>query len=171
MHYFDECGWLTAEVIPGRSTDAEPMAAAGALRPNWTGHEWRLLPYVPAESSLRLDAMKEALIEAATAHRWAVETGGITLATGVQIKTGTDDQARITSVIANAHLANVTQVDFKAASGWVTLTVTEIEGIAGAIALHVQSCFAAERAHHEAISALPDLESAQAYDITEGWPT
>lgn len=111
------------------------------------------------------------LTSMATAQRWAAETGGITLPNGVQIKTGTDDQARITSVIANAHLANVTQVDFKAGNGWVTLSVTDIEAIAAAIALHVQACFATERSHHEAIEALPDLESAQAYDVTEGWPT
>lgn len=118
-----------------------------------------------------LEALQAALIEAATAHRWDVETGGITLPNGVQVKTGTDDQARITSVIANAHLAGVTEVDFKASNGWITLTLAEIEAIAAAIALHVQACFAVERAHHEAIGALPDLESAQAYDVTEGWPT
>lgn len=153
-------------------TQAEPDYAAGKgwvpaetanIGDTWDGSSW----HKPGED---LGKLKAALIAAATAHRWEVETGGITMPNGVQVKTGTDDQARITSVIANAHLAGVDSVDFKAASGWVSLTLAEVQGIAAAIALHVQACFAAERAHHEAIGALPKLEDARAYDITEGWP-
>ncbi|WP_225782675.1 DUF4376 domain-containing protein [Xenophilus sp. Marseille-Q4582] len=143
--------------------DPSDSCAKGDL---WTGESFER----PTTNST-LEALQAELIEAATAHRWTVETGGITLPNGVQIKTGTEDQARITSVIANARLAGVESVDFKAANGWITLTLAEVEGIAADIALHVQACFAAERAHHDAIAALPDLESAQAYDVTEGWPT
>lgn len=139
--------------------------AGGSIGDAWDGSQF--VRPLPTRSLAELQA---DLTEAATAHRWEVETGGITLPKGVQIKTGTDDQARITSVIANAHLAGVESVDFKAANGWITLTLAEIEAIAGAIALHVQACFAAERAHHEAIEALPTIEDAQQYDITEGWP-
>lgn len=115
-----------------------------------------------------------------TAKRWQVETGGITLPAGVHVATGIDDQNRITSVIANARLAALDTVSFKASSGWVTLTIAELEGIAAAIALHVQQCFSAERAHHEAIDALAALhaEDAQAlqqaldaYDVVHGWPS
>lgn len=112
-----------------------------------------------------------------TAKRWQVETGGLTLPTGVRVATGIDDQNRITSVIANAQLAGVQTVDFKAASGWVTVTVQELQAIAAAIAVHVQACFTAERAHHEAIDALAEqhegeaLQSAlAAYDVQSGWP-
>lgn len=115
-----------------------------------------------------------------TAHRWEVETGGITLPTGVHVSTGIDDQNRITSVIANARLAGLESVSFKAASGWVTLTLTELEGVAAAIAMHVQQCFNAERAHHEAIDALEQLhagdaqalqQALEAYDAEQGWPS
>lgn len=116
-----------------------------------------------------LAQIKVELAARATEHRWLIETGGLTLPNGVQIKTGADDQARITSVIANANLAGVTSVDFKAASGWITLTISEIEEIAWAIARHVQSCFAAERSHHEAIASLTTLEAAEAYDVSKGW--
>ena len=44
------------------------------------------------------------------------------------------------------------------------------DGIAAAIALHVQACFSAERAHHEAINAASDAELYD-YDITTGWPS
>ena len=122
----------------------------------------------------------QSLKAAVTQKRWEVETGGITLPTGVRVATGIDDQNRITSVIANARLAGLDSVSFKAASGWVTLTLAELEGVAAAIALHVQQCFSAERAHHEAIDALQQLhadddlalqQALETYDIEQGWPT
>lgn len=119
----------------------------------------------------------ESLKEEITALRWQHETGGLTLPTGVRVATGIDDQNRITSVIANAQLAGVEKVDFKAASGWVTVTVQELQSISAAIAVHVQACFTAERVHHEAIDALAEqyegeaLQSAlAAYDVQSGWP-
>ena len=154
--------------VPARSTLAPPPEAPEGRVARWVG-AW-VVSDPPAPAQLSLDALKARLTTAATAHRWAVETGGITLPGGIEIKTGIDDQARITSVIANARLAGVTSVDFKAASGWVTLTIEQIEGITAAIALHVQACFAAERGHHEAIEALSDIEIAQDYDVAAGWP-
>lgn len=117
---------------------------------------------------------------ATTQKRWELETGGLTLSTGVHVATDIDDQNRITSVIANARLASLDTVSFKAASGWVTLTLVELEGVAAAIAMHVQACFNAERAHHEAIDALEQLHAddpeglqhaLEAYDTEHRWPT
>lgn len=121
----------------------------------------------------------ESLRALVTARRWTVETSGITLPTGVRVATGIDDQNRITSVIANMRLANLDTVSFKAISGWVTLTLAELEGVAAAIAAHVQACFTAERAHHEAIDALQQLyaeddqalqQALEGYDLEQGWP-
>ena len=112
---------------------------------------------------------RAALKAAATAKRWEVETGGITLPGGVQVSTGTADQNRIASVIATAALGGVESVEFKAASGWATLTLEQLRGIAAAIALHVQACFAAERKHHGAIDAASDAALAS-YDVDAGWP-
>lgn len=109
------------------------------------------------------------LTNAVTALRWAKETGGLTLTNGVTVGTGTEDQNRITTVIANAQLAGVETVDFKAQSGWVTLTLADVQAIAAVIAMHVQACFSAERAHHEAIAKSDDAELDN-YDITMGWP-
>lgn len=130
----------------------------------------------PEPAQVNPEDMKTAV----TAKRWQVETGGITLPAGVHVATGIDDQNRITSVIANARLAGLDSVSFKAASGWVTLTLAELEGVAAAIAMHVQACFSAERAHHEAIDALEQLHAddpeglqhaLEAYDTEHGWPT
>ena len=123
-----------------------------------------------ARAAQELADAKASLKQQATAIRWERETGGITLPGGVRVGTSIEDQNRITSVIANAQLAGVSTVDFKAATGWVTLTLAEVQGIAAAIAVHVQACFSAERAHHEAIEALMSIEALQAYDVTAGWP-
>lgn len=120
----------------------------------------------------------EGLKAAVTACRWGVETGGITLPTGVRVATGIDDQNRITSVVANAERAGLEEVDFKAAEGWAKVTLIELQAIATAVALHVQACFSAERAHHEAIDALALIADPQerqtaldAYDESQGWPS
>lgn len=116
-----------------------------------------------------LEDLKAELQRAAAARRWAVESGGITVA-GMRVSTAIEDQNRITSVIANAGAAGVQAVDFKAASGWVSLTLAELSAVAAAIARHVQRCYSAERMHSEAIAALPTLAAAQAYDLSTGWP-
>ncbi|RKJ96623.1 DUF4376 domain-containing protein [Alicycliphilus denitrificans] len=115
------------------------------------------------------ETLRGNLLAAVSQRRWEVETGGVTLPGGIQVATGIDDQNRITSVVANAQLAGVVSVDFKAASGWVTLSLEQLRGITAAIALHVQACFAAERAHHDAINAAADADLLT-YDVAAGWP-
>lgn len=118
---------------------------------------------------LPAEQVRADLMAAVSAKRRAVETGGLALPGGAVVGTTIDDQNRITSVIANAQLAGVASVDFKAQSGWVTLSLTQMQGIAAAIALHVQACFSAERTHHEAIAAASETE-LYGYDINTGWP-
>lgn len=135
-------------------------------------HELRVVggQIVQLDGAVMLDRLKKKLIAAATARRWAVETGGITLPNGVRVSTGKDDQDRITSVLVNAQAAGVESIEFKATSGWVSLTLPELQVIANAIALHVQACFSAERAHHDAIAALSTSAAVQTYDLSAGWP-
>lgn len=127
----------------------------------------------PPQPAITAQGLKEIV----TRYRWEVETGGITLPGGIKVATALDDQNRITTVVANARLAGLEQVKFKAASGWATLAVADVEGIAAAIALHVQACFAAECAHHDAIDAIALIEdpaerqaALDDYDETLGWP-
>lgn len=129
--------------------------------------DWSQLKKAPTPGE-QLQAVKDVLKVSVTAKRWEVETGGITL-NGMRVLTGTEDQNRITSVVANARRAGIEEVDFKADSGWVKVSIGTVEAIATAIAVHVQASFSAERAHHEAIDALPDLAAVAAYDINQGW--
>lgn len=120
-----------------------------------------------------VDALKAFVTET----RWAVETGGITLQNGIKVATALDDQNRITTVVANARLAGLESVKFKAVDGFVTLTLGDVEAIAAGIAVHVQACFAAECAHYEAIDAIASFEdpaerqaALSVYDVSQGWP-
>lgn len=124
------------------------------------------LPLVPLKS---LTEVKEDLLAAATAERWNRETGGILLG-GVQVGTALDDQNRLSGVLSAIQLGGLESVDFKAQSGWVQLTAAELQGIALAISAHVQACFTAERAHHEAIEQLQTQADVDAYDVMAGWP-
>lgn len=131
-------------------------------------------PYDPAaREAHEIVQGKARLTDAATARRWDVMTGGLTLPNGIAVGTTIDDQNRITSVVANAELAGLTdadEVDFKATSGWVRISIAQIKGIAGAIGQFVQACYSAERAHHEAIAKLATAEQMAQYDVTQGWP-
>ena len=127
----------------------------------------------------QLPASAAELKTIVTAYRWEVETGGITLPTGVRVATGIDDQNRITSVVTNAERAGLEEVDFKAAEGWAKVTMEQLQVIATAVARHVQACFSAERAHHEAIDGLVTLYEGdpnglqlalESYDESQGWP-
>lgn len=114
----------------------------------------------------------EELKAQATAIRWRVMTGGMEVG-GVSVGTTIDDQNRIMSVVANAALAGLAdadEVDFKASSGWVRVTVAQVKAMAGAIGQHVQACYTAERAHHEAIDLLVTAQELHAYDVNAGWP-
>ncbi len=155
--------YLVREAPPAYDPRTHTLAFDGVELAGGAYHARYTLAPLPAEQ-VRAD-----LMAAVSAKRWAVETGGLTLPGGATVGTTVDDQNRITSVIANAQLAGVVSVDFKAQSGWGTLSLTQMQGIAAAIALHVQACFSAERAHHEAIAAASDAE-LYSYDINAGWP-
>jgi len=152
--------------VTQRVEESAPVEIEGV----WT-QTWAIHPLTEAEQAAVVAQAKAALVEQATAHRWVVETGGITLPGGVQVATGTADQNRITAVIANATLAGIDAVEFKASNGWVTLTLDQVRDIAAASALHVQACFSAERAHHEAIEALTDPAEIETYSVNANWPT
>lgn len=125
------------------------------------------LPLVAEKS---VEEIRADLIAAATEQRWLHETGGIDL-NGVRVGTGLDDQNRLSGVLSAIQLGGLESVDFKAQTGWVVLTAAELQGIALAISAHVQACFTAERAHHQAIAQIPPTHADMAaYDVTQGWP-
>lgn len=124
---------------------------------------------LPVEPIRTLDEVKADRVAAVTAERWNRETGGIE-PNGVRVGTCLDDQNRLSGVLSAIQLGGLESVDFKAQSGSVQLTAPELQGIALAISAHVQACFTAEHAHHEAIEQLQTQADVDAYDVMAGWP-
>ena len=134
--------------------------------------QWEVYELDPELVDANIVTTKADLKDAATAKRWEVVTGGISLPGGMQVGTTIDDQNRITTVVANAELVGLTDeslVDFKSNSGWVQITVGQIKAIAGAIGQFVQACYSAERQHHEAIDLLVTAQELRDYDVNAGW--
>ena len=156
---------IEAELAFAQALGFDHAIEAGSAGPGWLLVDGVLVPPDSPAPAVTLDDAKQQLRERATQLRWQHETGGIDIG-GVRVLTGIEDQNRIASALIGAPAT----LDFKAESGWVTLTLAELQGIAAAITAHVQACFTAERAHHEAIDALDTLEAAQAYDVEAGWP-
>ncbi len=164
-----------AEIIPETIVvDGIEMPLSSRYHPDFLAtltplDEAQIAPPQPAQGRTLPELIAD-LQAAATARRWAVETGGVTLPNGSAIATGVNDQARIESVITGMETEGFPDVPFKAASGWVTLTLADMKSIRSAIAQHVRACFVAERQHHQRISALQTIADAQSYDVTVGWP-
>ena len=108
-----------------------------------------------------------------TKKRKDMEAEGITL-NGMPVQTGIDDQNRITSVLLNAGRAGITEIKFKSTIGFITMTITQLEGIANVISYFVQGLFSAEGEHYAAITALEtalDHQGLLNYDSESNWPS
>lgn len=109
----------------------------------------------------------------AAAKRREAEAGGLRLPQemgGVRVNTAIDDQNRIATAIQGMRDSGLSEIDFKADSGWVRLTLEQLVAVSRLVTAHVQACFAAERAHHAALDALNDFDGLRAYDVGTGWP-
>jgi hypothetical protein len=90
----------------------------------------------------------------AAAKRYAVETGGITVA-GARIATDRVSQAMIGNAFAYVQASGAATVSYKTDGGFVTLSADQIKVVALAVGAHVQACFAAEDAVDAGIHATP----------------
>ena len=130
-------------------------------KPKWFNSGW--------VDGRTLDEYKDDCLMAAAAKRFEIETGGITV-NGVSIRTDRESQSTLNGALTALQGGFVGQVDWKASSGWVPVGLAEITPFAQAVAIHVQACFSAERAHGTAIHALTTVEELKSYDIEAGWP-
>lgn len=118
--------------------------------------------YTPFAKTLE-EAQSTALETLATI-RYDVETGGITLPNGTSIKTERDDQSMTNSAYNSLKNGLVSATEWKSANGWITVTLTELEPVATAVARHVAAAFGAERDVAEQIGQA-DLVQLGAMDI------
>ncbi len=90
--------------------------------------------------------------------RYRKETSGIELE-GMKILTDRESQAQLTGAYQSLASGLITQTDWKAADGWMTVTKEQIEPVAKAVATHIARCFAAEKAVSEQIAGSDSPEN------------
>lgn len=105
-------------------------------------------------------------VAALAALRWQRETGGLELDDGTRIATGRESQATLTGAVQLVSQGVVpAPVSWKTETGWMDLDLGALKRLAGAVAGHVQACFAAERTVlTEAGPALAEADLDAAFD-------
>lgn len=99
------------------------------------------------------------------AIRYAKEVGGIVL-NGVPISTDRQDQAMVTGAMVAFSSGAVSEIKWKSAAGFVTLDATAFGAVAGAVAGHIQACFA-----NEAVLSAEIDSASEKPDLNGGWPS
>ena len=93
--------------------------------------------------------------------RYNLEVGGVTLENGARINTERDAQAMIASALLRVTRKPGELIDWKGGDGiWVKIDKATVEMISDVVGDHVQACFSAERARHEALAAIDDADFA-----------
>lgn len=141
---------------------AVPAELRAWARPGWRVVRGKLAPD-PAE--LRADMLARL-----ADLRWRVETGGLTLPDGSQVKTDRESQSLIAGAVLAAQLAPE-PVDFKAATGWLSLSSVQVIALGQAVGAHVRAAFRREREVAqllEAAATVDDLLGVWAEAAT-GW--
>ncbi len=133
--------------------------------------KWSIVAKDPQALEESMAVEKQKLKDKITALRWEVETGGMTLPNGQFVNTTSADQNRISNAITGmASLEDSELIDFKSASGWITITLGSLRGLGLAIMRFGQACFTAEKTHHLAVNALTTADEIVNYNYQANWP-
>ena len=160
--------------LPYEGESLEAIIRMYAPVPIWTSQEAVVVPpavgatgqIAPPAPDMSLPAVKARKLTELALARFSYEVGGVTVG-GARIKTDRESQATISGAYTTLKDGLVPSIDWKADGGqWVQLTVTEMAGIAQAVAQHVQSSFTLERQLAAQVAAATTVEQVQA--VT--WP-
>lgn len=121
------------------------------------------------ETAEYLLQLKQVIKDKITAKRWEVESGGLSFPNGVFVKTAKEDQDRILSVIINAERNGINEIDFKADSGWIKVTLFALKQLGKELTYFVQHCFGAEKYHHGFVDSLTTASEICSYNFSTGW--
>jgi Domain of unknown function (DUF4376) len=121
--------------------------------------------YVAAAQLKPLAELKAAKLADVAAIRYAREIGGT-----AGLRTDRESQGLIVGAALAATLDPNYTVEWKSASGWVTLNASQLLAAAQAVRAHVQACFSNERALTATIDAAADSAGVMAIDLGQGWP-
>lgn len=128
----------------------------------WVSHD-----YIAVDDEIQppsLDHLRGQLKAELATIRFAEEIAGVTLPDGSKVRTDRESQAQLSSAYQSLTQPFVDSIDWKSGSGWITVTQTELEPIARAVAQHVQRCFSAERRVAERIESSETLDTREAFD-------
>ena len=95
-----------------------------------------------------------ALAAYAKQLRDQTEAGGITV-NGIAVQSDIASQNRVSTAYSGMLVSGATSIPFKAASGFITLTVDQLKAVGAALFAHTQACFSAEDSVDAAINASP----------------
>lgn len=116
---------------------------------------------VPITGNTLADA-KAAKKRELAAWRYRTEVGGVSV-NGVRVLTDRESQAQLTGALVSLQSGLLQSINWKSAHGtFVTLTPAEVQGIAAAVAQHVQGSFDAEKDYTTAIDACATVEEVNA---------
>lgn len=104
---------------------------------------------------------------ALAAHRYVVETGGVTLG-AEEVLTDRESQALLTGAFVSITSGLIPDVEWKLKAGWMTVEAADIAVVAAAVAAHVRKTFAVERVVWEQIEALAN-EDLPGFDVLAAW--
>lgn len=133
-------------------------------------NRWAAAKSAADDAEVTLDeaqVMRDSKRAALAAHRYTVETGGITVGATV-VKTDPESQMKVTGAFVAITAGLIADVEWKGAGGWQTLTAAEITAVAQAVAAHVRKTYAVERTVWEQIGAL-EPGDIQAFDVVSAW--
>ncbi len=105
------------------------------------------------------------MLAALAEHRLAFETAGLTIGEGLRVKTDRESQGQLSNAYTTLKHGLIPDTDWKAANGWESVTLAQIEPIAKAVAAHVRGCFRGERQVQAAILAAVTIAEIEAIDI------
>lgn len=123
-----------------------------------------------ADETKTIEEEKALKFGALANERWQNEVSGITFI-GSPIETDREAQGKLIAVRTLAKEDAGFTIDWKTADGWINLDAVSLISISDAVADYVGKCYAQEKFHHEAISALTDKQLVIDYDITTGFPS
>lgn len=175
IFHYDEKGFLIGsseyegKVAPDSCTHLHPPQGVPENRLRFSVRHNRWYDIGQDEGG-QLAAMKAIVREKVTALRWKAETGGLLTPQGVVILTDTVDQNRIATSVQGMEEAGLDSIDFKAANGWVRLTLDELKGIMKLIVKHVEQCFSNEKRLHALVEGCTTIDELERLRIGVGWP-
>ncbi|MEN6619983.1 MAG: DUF4376 domain-containing protein [Smithella sp.] len=137
--------------------------------------------YAIQNPPLTVEETKARKLAELAAYKYEKETAGITLPTGVKIRTDRESQNMIVKTLRGFDLKPAgTTTEWETETGdWVLIDKVTLEAIGLPVWDHVEECFKNKKRHSIAIKALaedPLTTDAQknaaieAYDFTTGWP-